>query len=175
MSQLVEFWMSQENLATPRDVLLYQPPVRSVTPEHDAEIGLGLSATVYAVRALVASMHRGESAGIPPYIKLRSDFVCWTPSFVAGRAPECEGSQPFNSTWLSFLLGNMKKDRAHDVVKVALGLLDMKERGEINEDDLRVIYAGGIGLRIPNLLEKFKLIADLRAQKEATSVLESCQ
>jgi hypothetical protein len=70
---------------------------------------------------------------------------------------------------------SLKRRRAHDVVKAALGLLEMQERGEINEEDLRVIYAGGVGLRIVNLLDKFKMISDLRAQNMVMSVLIECR
>ena len=174
MSKL-KFWMESVKLETPREVLLFRPPVRSIAPERDVTTGLGIEATTSAVRTLVAAMHRGDISGYPLHIKLRSNFICWTPSFVAGQAPESQTSQHYNATWLSFLLGNTQKDKAHDVVKVALGLLEMQERGEIGEDDLRAIYAGGVGFRIANLLDKLQIVSDLRAQHKAVSVLTECQ
>jgi hypothetical protein len=52
-------------------------------------------------------------------------------------------SKPYTARHLSTLLGNARNKRAHNVVRLALALLELKEQGEITDGDLEDIYADG--------------------------------
>lgn len=107
-------------------------------------LGTSLRATVEAVRRLVAAMHAGEIKGFLP-TTLRPERLFWTPSYVQGRQPEYFDSMPYTAASLSMLLGNNRERKAHDIVRLALLLLELHELGAVSEQDLQAIYNGSDG------------------------------
>ena len=101
--------------------------------------GISIEATIEAVEALVSAIHAGRLPPTVDSIPLQS--VRWTPSYVMGLPALCAETKPYTAPHLSTLLGNARNERAHDIVRLALALLELKERGEITDDDMEDIYA----------------------------------
>lgn len=108
------------------------------------QLGIALRATVTAIRSIVTALHNGE---LPSMITSQlSKNVYWTPSFQQGRAPELPESKPYSALLISLLLGNATATyRAHDIVKLALLILELNEMGDLTEQDLEDIFNGSDG------------------------------
>jgi len=101
--------------------------------------GRSIKATIEAVEALVSAIHTGRLPATKGSIPLQS--LRWTPSYVMGRPAHNTESKPYTARHLSTLLGNANNERAHNIVRLALALLELKEQGEITVEDLEDIYA----------------------------------
>jgi hypothetical protein len=138
-------------------------------------LGIALRATVTAVRALVAAMHDGRLQGFPAPTLLRPTAQYWTPSFQQGHSPNAEGSQCYNALHISVLLGNASPSRRpHDIVKLALLLLELQEIGELTEQDLEDIYSGEDGFTMNMLRTVLIKTKDVHYAAEAQEILELC-
>ena len=124
----------------------------SAVPTTAQTFGTSIRATIVAIRALVSSMHEGRVDGFPAPTCIARSKQYWTPSFEQGRRPESEQSACYNALHLSVLLGNASPSRRpHDIIKIALLLLELHELSEINDQDLEDIYEGTDGFTMKTL------------------------
>ena len=137
-------------------------------------LGTALRNTCTALRELVNDLHTGE---IPSALTAsRSHSVYYTPSFVQGAAPESDDAKPYSALLISMMLGNQTKDRrAHPIVLLALLILELREVGAMDNQDLEDIFNGVDGFT-RTLLEKVlnrtrTVYVEQAAQKEAVSIL----
>lgn len=105
--------------------------------------GRSIKATIEAVEAIVFAIHSGRLPAPPTADSIPLQSVHWTPSYVMGFPAQNVESKPYTARHLSTLLGNARNERAHNVVRLALAPLELKERGEITDEDLADIYADG--------------------------------
>jgi hypothetical protein len=103
--------------------------------------GRSIKATIEAVGAIVSAIHSGRLPASPTADSIPLQSVRWTPSYVMGVPAQNVEGKPYTARHLSTLLGNARNERAHDVVRLALALLELKERGEITDEDLEDLYA----------------------------------
>lgn len=117
--------------------------------------GYAISACIEACILYTNGLAQGTIT--PPKQKHRS-YQRWAPSFLTGRRPR-KGQLQINYTSkdVSAWMGNSTtEDKAHSVVRVALGLLEYLERGHITFIDLHIISEGGPGLTTAELRTKLK-------------------
>jgi hypothetical protein len=138
------------------------------------ELGEALQATITAIRKIVAGLHNGE---IPSQLTAkRSQYICWTPSFVQGAEPQTESSVPFNAQLLSMMLGNASPSgRPHQIVVMALRVLELYELGEIDEQDLEKLYRGTDELTQKMLTEILIEVKEAHYAEEAEQVLAAAR
>jgi hypothetical protein len=104
--------------------------------------GKSIKATIEAVEAIISAIHSGRLPAHPTAGSIPLQSVRWTPSYVMGLPAQNVESKPYTAGHLStLLLGNARNKRAHNVVGLALALLELKERGEITDGDLEDIFA----------------------------------
>ena len=108
-----------------------------------------IKATVEACQVLVAELAAGHipAPTLPDNTQLQN--VRYAPHFVAGLRTD---GPPYLSNDIAFYLGNASRDdKAPAVISVALMLLELMEQGQLDEEDLARIYAGGPSLSVTAL------------------------
>jgi hypothetical protein len=139
-------------------------------------LGTALRATCTAVRELVDALHTGE---IPSTATSRgSRNVYHTPSFQQGRAPESSDSKQYSALLISLMLGNQTADRrAHPIVHIALIILELREVGAMDDEDLESIFNGTDGFTrtlLEKVLDKTHTVyVEQKAQQEAVDILSA--
>src|SRR5271169_2021594 len=98
--------------------------------------GRSIKATIEVVEALVSAIHAGRLPAHPTAGSIPLQSVRWTPSYAQGFPAQSTESRPYTARHLNTLLGNARNERPHSVVRLALALLELKERGEITDGDL---------------------------------------
>ena len=140
-------------------------------------LGISLRATCEAVRALIAAIHEGRLEGYPVPQCVRPDKLRWTPSFIEGKGPALLDSRPYTVSHLSLLLGNATESpsgvRPHDIVRLAVLLLELQELGEITEDDLEKLFTGEIDLSMKSLGNVLRGTREDHYQIEAQQILSA--
>jgi hypothetical protein len=140
-------------------------------------LGSALRATCIAIQELVNAWHTGA---LPSMATSRSSHNArWTPSYIQGRAPQSPDSKPYSALLISLMLGNATSSRhAHPIVKLALLILELREVGAMDDQDMEDVFAGEDGFTrtlLEKVLDKTRNIHfEQSAALEATSILESC-
>ena len=109
--------------------------------------GRSIKATIEAIEAIVSAIHSGRLPAPPTANSIPLQSVRWTPSYVMGLPAQNVESKPYTARHLSTLLGSARNERAHNVVRLALALLELKEREEIHDGDLEDIFADSAPIR----------------------------
>lgn len=139
-------------------------------------LGTALRATCEAIKDLVDALHTGR---IPSaLVASRSANIYYTTSFVKGRAPESPDSKPYSALLLSMMLGNTTTDsRAHPIVKLALLILELREVGAMDDEDLETVFNGTDGFTrtlLEKVLSKTRTVyEEQEAQAEAIDILST--
>jgi hypothetical protein len=120
---------------------------------------LGLAATLLAVQQVVSAWHTRKTP--PPALPLRTPIchIRFTPSFRADKGPSTENAVPYTARAVSEFLGNTlatarghyAKRNAHPVVRLALLMLELKEKGIIDAQQIEHICTNRQGYDLTTL------------------------